>query len=172
MTRPFAGASKLHYTFDPSKLSMDFINAVGSTPTLSYHKSKTVSTIGLFPANKAPACVCSEPAVPFGQLKKNPPMPYLTHRYLLKIPRTLDGGATRTLDGSATWTLDWSATWTLDGSATWMLDWSATWTLDGDATCLPVAGSAVSSRSILSRAGTWLACNFPAIGADVWVHSI
>lgn len=73
MTRPFAGASKLHYTFDPSKLSMDFINAVGSTPALSYHKSKTVSTIGLFPANKAPACVCSEPAVPFGQLKKNPP---------------------------------------------------------------------------------------------------
>lgn len=100
MTRPFAGASKLHYTFDPSKLSMDFINAVGSTPALSYHKSKTVSTIGLFPANKAPACVCSEPAVPFGQLKKNPPpMPYLTHRYLLTIPWTLDG--------SATWTFDW-----------------------------------------------------------------
>lgn len=68
------------------------------------------------------------------------------------VPRgRLIGDATWTLDRDATWTLDGIATWTLDGSATWMLDWSATWNLDGDAACLPVAGSVVSSRIVLSR---------------------
>ena len=68
------------------------------------------------------------------------------------MPRgRLIGDATWTLDRDATWTLDGIATWTLDGSATWTLDWSATWNLDGDAACLPVAGSVVSSRIVLSR---------------------
>lgn len=68
------------------------------------------------------------------------------------VPRgRLIGDATWTLDRDATWTLDGIATWTLDGSATWMLDWSATWNLDGDVACLPVAGSVVSSRIVLSR---------------------
>jgi hypothetical protein len=38
LTRKLAGASPLHYTFDPSALLISFINAIGSTPSLSYHQ--------------------------------------------------------------------------------------------------------------------------------------
>jgi hypothetical protein len=68
LTRRARGISKEHYSFQSETLSINFINAVGSTPTLSYHKSKTVSSIQLFPANSAPACVCKYPAAAFGQL--------------------------------------------------------------------------------------------------------
>jgi hypothetical protein len=67
MTRALKGATKVHYTFDPATLTMPFINAIGASATLSYHKIKTVSSIALFPADQAPACVCTEPAAPFGQ---------------------------------------------------------------------------------------------------------
>ena len=55
-----------YYDFKDDMLSIDFMNAVGSTPTLSYHKSKTVATINLFPANEAPTCICKYPAAAFG----------------------------------------------------------------------------------------------------------
>ena len=49
MTRPLAGPSMQHHSFSPTQLSIDFITALGSTPTFGYHKSKTVGTIALWP---------------------------------------------------------------------------------------------------------------------------
>merc|ERR1712176_482692 len=65
MQRQTKGLTPQHYTFDPRKISLDFINAIGLGPTFSYHKSKTASSISLWPVS-APACICSIPAVPFG----------------------------------------------------------------------------------------------------------
>ena len=67
LTRALKGKTKVHYTFDPQVLQINFINALGSTPMLSYHKSKTATSINLFPSAGSPACVCSYPAAPFGQ---------------------------------------------------------------------------------------------------------
>jgi len=67
LTRKLKGASAKHYSFSPRALSLDFINAVGSSPTLSYHKAKTASSISLFPSQGRPACLCSYPAKAFGQ---------------------------------------------------------------------------------------------------------
>ncbi len=38
LTRPVAGASPLHYTFNPATLLLTFINAIGASPDLSYHQ--------------------------------------------------------------------------------------------------------------------------------------
>eukprot|EP00930_Biecheleria_cincta_P083378 TRINITY_DN72962_c0_g1_i1.p1 TRINITY_DN72962_c0_g1~~TRINITY_DN72962_c0_g1_i1.p1 ORF type:complete len:758 (+),score=77.23 TRINITY_DN72962_c0_g1_i1:72-2345(+) len=65
LQRPLQGLTPQHHTFDAHKMLLDFINAVGSGPKFSYHKSKTASSISLWPAS-APACICSIPAVPFG----------------------------------------------------------------------------------------------------------
>ena len=65
--RAHVGAAP-YFSFDSETLSIDFINAIGSSPTLSYHKSKTVSSISLFPADEAPACICKYPAAEFGAL--------------------------------------------------------------------------------------------------------
>jgi len=62
-----------HHVFDPKKLSMDFISALGASGTFSYHKSKTVGTLALWPkassdgASPAFSCVCSVPAAAFGK---------------------------------------------------------------------------------------------------------
>ena len=53
LTRPLQGATTQHYTFDPSNLQMDFINAVGSSPTLAFHKSSTAASIALWPTGAA-----------------------------------------------------------------------------------------------------------------------
>eukprot|EP00051_Salpingoeca_urceolata_P026537 m.477668 g.477668 ORF g.477668 m.477668 type:complete len:870 (+) comp20913_c0_seq1:229-2838(+) len=69
MTRPFKGATSAHYTFNQaSDTLLHFINAIGSTPKLSYHKDKTASTIAILPTNK-PVCVCDLKPAPFGQAK-------------------------------------------------------------------------------------------------------
>lgn len=47
-------------------MSLKFINAIGSGPDFSYHKSKTASSISLWPAISTPVCICSIPAIPFG----------------------------------------------------------------------------------------------------------
>lgn len=49
MTRLLNGLTKQHHTFSPTQLSIDFITALGSSPTFGYHKSKTVGTIALWP---------------------------------------------------------------------------------------------------------------------------
>ena len=54
MTRPLAGLSLQHHNFDPRKLSLDFISALGATPALGYHKSKTIGTIALWPKTPSP----------------------------------------------------------------------------------------------------------------------
>merc|ERR1712137_1536241 len=58
MQRPLKGLTHQHYTFDARKMSLDFINAVGAGPEFGYHKSKTASSVSLWPAS-APACICS-----------------------------------------------------------------------------------------------------------------
>ena len=52
--------------FSMTGLSVRFISAVGATPSLSYHKNKTASTLALWPAAGAPACLCAQPAAAFG----------------------------------------------------------------------------------------------------------
>ena len=52
--------------FSMTGLSVPFISAVGATPRLSYHKNKTASTLALWPAAGAPACLCAQPAAAFG----------------------------------------------------------------------------------------------------------
>jgi hypothetical protein len=49
LTRPLQGVTTQHYTFDPNNLHIDFINAVGSSPKLAFHKSSTAASIALWP---------------------------------------------------------------------------------------------------------------------------
>lgn len=53
LTRPRQGTTTQHYTFDPSNLQIDFINAVGSSPKFAFHKSSTAASISLWPADAA-----------------------------------------------------------------------------------------------------------------------
>ena len=46
-TRAFKGATPGHYTFDPTKSSLSFINAIGMGPTLAYHKVSASSRLPL-----------------------------------------------------------------------------------------------------------------------------
>ena len=67
LTRPLKGATKDHYSFELTSLSLDFINAIGSGADFAYHKSSSTATLQMWPAAQAPACLCSQPALPFGQ---------------------------------------------------------------------------------------------------------
>ena len=53
LSRSLHGLTPQHHDFDPQKLSLDFISAVGSGPDFGFHKAKTASTISLWP--KTPA---------------------------------------------------------------------------------------------------------------------
>ena len=58
MTRAMTGASKDYYTFDiQTGTNINFINAYGTTPTLSYHKERTATSLSLL-AVDAPTCIC------------------------------------------------------------------------------------------------------------------
>ncbi|CAE7611237.1 unnamed protein product [Symbiodinium pilosum] len=57
LTRSLQGLDTDHYTFPSSPGQIDVITAVGSTPTLSYHKAHTGGKIMLLPQKEA-ACVC------------------------------------------------------------------------------------------------------------------
>ena len=66
MSRSMKGESSQYYSFDFSGPSLvPFINAVGSTPTFSYHKAKSPASLLLLPV-AAPACVCSGSKLSFG----------------------------------------------------------------------------------------------------------
>jgi hypothetical protein len=66
MSRPMKGAGAEYYSFDYTGPStVPFINAVGSTPTFSYHKAKSPASITLLPVD-ASACVCSGSKLTFG----------------------------------------------------------------------------------------------------------
>ena len=76
MTRPSAGATKDHASFEMNTLSVPFINAVGASNELAYHSKKTAATLALWPmeagkSSPASACVCEQPAAPFGSAKGN-----------------------------------------------------------------------------------------------------
>ena len=71
MHRALKGQTPRHHDFDPQQLSLDFIGAVGSSPTLNFHRATAVGTVALWPMatgdNRPSACVCSVPAAPFGR---------------------------------------------------------------------------------------------------------
>lgn len=66
MTRPMKGKSSDYYTFSASGGTLNFINALGSGPTLAYHKSKTASSMLVLPTNTH-VCVCEPNPKPFGE---------------------------------------------------------------------------------------------------------
>jgi|EP00945_MAST-04E_sp_MAST-4E-sp1_P006781 hypothetical protein len=66
LTRGLKGITPQHHTFHAKQLKIDLISAVGSSPALSYHKTKTVGVITLWPTNDENVCLCSIPAAPFG----------------------------------------------------------------------------------------------------------
>lgn len=67
MTRSLSGATRDHYTFDSTTLSIPFISAVGLASAFGPHNAAPhgAATMYLWPAT--PVCVCSVPAAPFGQ---------------------------------------------------------------------------------------------------------
>ena len=75
MHRALKGQTPRHHDFDLHQLSLDFISALGSSPTLSFHRATAVGTVALWPVASTvnghqpspSACVCSVPAAPFGQ---------------------------------------------------------------------------------------------------------
>jgi hypothetical protein len=68
VTRALAGAGPSYYSFNASAVDpvVSFINAVGSGPTLDYHKNKAPAALALLPAAVG-ACVCPEDPPAFGQ---------------------------------------------------------------------------------------------------------
>ena len=67
VTRPLIGKTADYYTFNTATDgSLSFINAIGSTPTLSYHKEKTPSSLAVLPGNVG-MCLCASKPIPFGQ---------------------------------------------------------------------------------------------------------
>jgi hypothetical protein len=71
VTRPLAGHGPDYFTFDATAADPDIpiITAVGSGPTLAYHKAKLPVSITMLPAgHTAPgSCVCPQSPAPFGQ---------------------------------------------------------------------------------------------------------
>jgi len=57
LSREFKGVTSNHYTFDPKKLVLPFINAVGRTINFSHHQFKGSTTM-VFHASVGPTCVC------------------------------------------------------------------------------------------------------------------
>ena len=66
LTRDAISHSAEYANFTMTDLEVPFINAVGSTSALSYHKEKTAATLSMWPSAGQPVCLCSLPAAPFG----------------------------------------------------------------------------------------------------------
>lgn len=73
LTRPMKGQTPDYYSFgSDQEVILPFINAVGNSPELAYHKIKAPSSIALLPvagADSAGACVCPTKPAPFGDAK-------------------------------------------------------------------------------------------------------
>eukprot|EP00729_Bicosta_minor_P018171 gene18171-28112_t len=55
---PFAGATKDHYTFAPTKVgTLNYISAVGSSQEFAYHKNRDIGTMSFTPLT-GPTCIC------------------------------------------------------------------------------------------------------------------
>ena len=79
LTRPLLGATEQHANFTLQDVEIPVINAIGSSPTLTYHRNKTATSISLWPSGEAsaqPVCLCEQPAAPYGaatgQIKYKP----------------------------------------------------------------------------------------------------
>mmetsp|Transcript_145113 Transcript_145113/g.404305 ORF Transcript_145113/g.404305 Transcript_145113/m.404305 type:complete len:785 (-) Transcript_145113:188-2542(-) len=75
LARRLKGASPRHFTFRPrDDTLLSLINAVGSKPSLSYHKAKGPTALALLPIQAkgtAGACLCASGSAPFGKAKGN-----------------------------------------------------------------------------------------------------
>jgi len=59
LTRPFRGASKQHYTFDPTTLAaLNLITAVGYDQPFAYHKAHHAVTMTMLAPTGEPTCLC------------------------------------------------------------------------------------------------------------------
>merc|ERR1711957_708156 len=68
LSRAMRGVTPKHYSFDAQQpVVLEFINAVGNGPTLSYHKDKTPSSLALLPVSEdgVGACLCPQSPKPF-----------------------------------------------------------------------------------------------------------
>lgn len=69
LTRSAVEAGADYANFSVHTLDIPFITAVGSTATLSYHKDKTAASLAMWPSAGQAACLCEQPAAPFGSAK-------------------------------------------------------------------------------------------------------
>lgn len=68
LTRPVKGDSSDYFSFGLNGLAqLPIINAVGSKPTLSFHKDKSPSSLSLLPVGGGVTCICASAPAPFGQ---------------------------------------------------------------------------------------------------------
>jgi len=58
LSRPMAGLTSDHFSFDSTSTSIGYLSAVGTSPTLAYHKEKISGTM-YFVDVGAPSCLCS-----------------------------------------------------------------------------------------------------------------
>ena len=72
MTRPLAGLTPHHHTFNAKQMSLDFISALGSSPTFSYHSSKTTATIAMWPSHSTAAADPTTAGGKFGFFQNTP----------------------------------------------------------------------------------------------------
>ena len=64
------GVVNPYYTFDLKQVAVQFINAIGSQPLLSYHKTHAPSVLTLLPVQNSgsgTACICAAAPAPFGK---------------------------------------------------------------------------------------------------------
>ncbi|KAK3262691.1 hypothetical protein CYMTET_28467 [Cymbomonas tetramitiformis] len=72
VTRPFAGATKKHYTFSPSLDRLDIIQAIGGGSEFAYHTQKSAASLLFAPVGNpgaSGACICAKTSAPFGSAK-------------------------------------------------------------------------------------------------------
>ena len=69
LRRGLAGATSRHFSFDATKIALDFIAATGTAAAFGPHGAAPhgPATLALWPAQAAPVCLCNLPAPPFGQ---------------------------------------------------------------------------------------------------------
>eukprot|EP00051_Salpingoeca_urceolata_P006258 m.83056 g.83056 ORF g.83056 m.83056 type:complete len:545 (+) comp14750_c0_seq2:647-2281(+) len=71
VTRPFKGSTPGHYTFTTTQSQINFINALGSTPTFAYHKHRAAAVLNLRVLD-APTCICDTGAKGYITTDQNP----------------------------------------------------------------------------------------------------
>mmetsp|Transcript_11909 Transcript_11909/g.30617 ORF Transcript_11909/g.30617 Transcript_11909/m.30617 type:complete len:553 (+) Transcript_11909:1-1659(+) len=58
VSRPFKGLTPKHYNFNPTAESVNFIGAIGRSPSFSYHRARGASALSL-KALGVPTCICN-----------------------------------------------------------------------------------------------------------------